>query len=171
LALFERNKNIKADLIEEGLLKVDISMLDNIHYISTTFHVSFPDKEIKYAEADFRRAPYVGVCKQISHKMKNLVGRKINRGFTETVIEVLGGKDGCHHLVDQTLEMARSLVQFLDKSDNFPLKDYIDEAPLMRKKVLERYPGVKNMCWAYMEGNEYLFTKDIRCGLQEDLII
>ncbi len=101
MALFERNKNIKADLIEEGLLKIEISMLDNVHHISTTFHISFPDRKIKLAEADFKKAPYVGVCRQTSKKMKELIGLRINGEFAEKVIGVVGGKDGCHHLYCQ----------------------------------------------------------------------
>ncbi|KAF0119483.1 MAG: hypothetical protein FD151_1993 [bacterium] len=57
MALFERNKNIRADIIGKGLLKVEISMLDNVHHISTTFHISFPAREIKHAEADFKGLP------------------------------------------------------------------------------------------------------------------
>ena len=171
MALFERNKNIRADIIGKGLLKVEISMLDNVHHISTTFHISFPAREIKHAEADFKKAPYVGVCRQTSQKMANLIGIKINRGFTKRVIESVGGKDGCHQLVDQTLEMAKIMVQFIDKYYNFPIREYIEDAALMRKKVLEVYPQIKDMCWAYKVGNDHLFTKDIKCGLQEDLVI
>ncbi|HCX90264.1 MAG: hypothetical protein COW04_00525 [Deltaproteobacteria bacterium CG12_big_fil_rev_8_21_14_0_65_43_10] len=171
MALFERNKNIRADIIGVGLLKVEVSMLDNVHHISTTFHISFPSREIKHAEADFKKAPYLGVCRQTSQKMANLVGIKINSGFTERIIESVGGKDGCHHLVDQTLEMAKSMAQFIDNSYNFPIREYIEDAALMRKKVLEVYPQIKDMCWAYKVGNDHLFTKDIKCGLQEDLVI
>lgn len=171
LALFERNKNIRADVIEEGLLRVEVSMLDNVHHISTTFHVSFPAREITRAEADFKKAPYVAVCRQLSQKMADLIGLKVNRGFTERVIEVIGGGNGCHHLVDHTLEMAKSIAQFIDKSRNFPMRDYIDDAPLMREKVLEVYPEIENYCWAYSAGNDHLFTKDVKCGLQEDLVI
>ena len=171
MALFERNKNIKADLIGKGLLKVEISMLDNVHHVSATFHIFFPSREIKHAEADFKKAPYLGVCRQTSQKMTNLVGLKINSGFTEKVIEAVGGKDGCHHLVDQTLEMAKSLAQFIDKSYNLPLREYIEDAALMRKKVLEVYPQIKDMCFAYKAGNNHLFTKNIKCGLQPDLMI
>jgi len=171
LALLERNKNLRVDLIEEGLLKVEVSMLDNVHHISTTFHVSFPAREIKHAEVEFRRAPYVAVCRQLNKKMARLVGLKVGGGFTEKVIEIIGGKDGCHHLVDHTLEMAKSLAQFIEKSRNFPLGDYIEDAQLMREKVLESFPEIKDYCWAYNLENDHLFTKDVKCGLQEDLVI
>jgi len=175
LALFERNKNVKADLIGEGLLRVEISMMDNVHHISTIFHISFPERVIKHAEADFKKAPYVKVCRQTGQRMKNLIGIGLNnnmeKGLTEAVIEAVGGKNGCSHLVDHTLEMAKTLVQFIDKSYNFPIGKYIDDAPTMRKKVLEVYPQIKDMCWAYKDGNDHLFTSDIRCGLQEDLVI
>ena len=85
-------------------------------------------REIKHAEADFKKAPYLGVCRQTSQKMANLVGIKINSGFTERIIESVGGKDGCHHLVDQTLEMAKSMAQFIDNSCNFPIREYIEDA-------------------------------------------
>jgi len=171
MALFERNKNIKIDLIEKGLLKVETSMLDNIHHITTIFHVSFPKKEIIHAEADFRRAPYVGVCRQTSNLMKNLIGLKIRSKFTQKVIEAIGEKKGCHHLVDLTLEMPKGLMQFLVKSQNLPLKEYINDASMLREKILEAYPQITDMCWAYNGKNQHLFTKDTKCGLQEDLAI
>ena len=171
MALFERNKNIRADLIEEGLLKVEISMLDNIHHISTTFHISFPVMEIKHAEADFKKAPYVGVCRHTNQRMENLVGLNVGKGFRERVYEAIGGKNGCHHLVDLTLEMAKSITQFIPKELSFPIGDYIGNAPLLREKILESYPPVRDMCWAYNVGNNHLFTKEIKCGLQEDLVI
>lgn len=171
MALFERNKNIKVDPIEDGLLKIEVSMIDNVHHISTTFHVSFPSKEITHAEADFKKAPYVLVCKQLSQKMKNLTGLRVNGGFTERVIKAIGGKDGCHHLVDHALEMAKSLAQFIDKSYDFPMGEYLDDAPLMRKKVLDVYPQIKDYCWAYNVKNDHLFTKEVKCGLQEDLVV
>ena len=64
MALFERDKNVTVDFTEKGLLKVGVSMLDNIHHISTIFHISFPARKIRHAEADFKRAPYVGVRRQ-----------------------------------------------------------------------------------------------------------
>ncbi len=171
MALLERNKHIKADLIEKGLLKIDISMIDNVHQISTSFIISFPEKMIKHAEADFKRAPYLGVCKLMSKKMDNLKGIKLDHGFTQKVVNAIGGGKGCHHLVDQTLEMAKSLSQFIDKAYNIPINDLLDNAPLLREKVLDVYPEAKNMCWAYNLDNNHLFTKDIKCGLKGDLII
>ena len=171
MALFERNKNIKADIIEEGLLKIEVSMMDNVHHIATIFHVSFPDREIRYAEADFKRAPYLKVCRQTRKNMANIVGLKAYGGFAKKVTDALGGKNGCPHLVDQSLEMAKSLAQFISKSYDFPIEDYIDDASLLRKTILESYPMIGDMCWAYNVENDHLFTKDVRCGLQTDLVI
>jgi hypothetical protein len=173
LAFFERNKNIKVDPLGDGLLRIEVSMMDNVHYISTIFHISFPERVIKHAEGEFKRAPYVKVCGQTVQRMKNLIGINTNRGMglTEAVIEAVGGKDGCPHLVDHTLEMAKTLIQFIDKSYNFPVGEYIEDAPLMRKKVNEVYPQIKDTCWAYKDGNAHLFTKDVKCGLQADLVV
>ena len=148
-------------------------MMDNVHHISTIFHISFPERVIKHAEVDFKKAPYVKVCRQTGQRMKNLIGLTTNKGMglTEAVIEAVGGKDGCPHLVDHTLEMAKTLIQFIDKSYNFPIEEYLEDAPLIRRKVLEVYPLIKDTCWAYKEGNDCLFTKDIKCGLQADLVI
>jgi hypothetical protein len=67
--------------------------------------------------------------------------------------------------------MAKTLIQFIDKSYNFPLEEYIENAPLMRERVNEVYPQIKDTCWAYKEGNAHLFTGDVKCGLQPDLVI
>lgn len=171
MALFERNKNIKADLIDNGLLKIEVSMLDNVHQITTKYLISFPEKIIKKADASFQRAPYIKVCSHAKEKMTNLENIKINNGFSETVIKALGGKNGCYHLVDQALEMAKSLYQFIDKSYNIPFAEYIDNASLFREKVLDLYPGIEGMCMAYNTENNHLFTKDVKCGLMEDLVI
>ncbi|MFH2011857.1 MAG: DUF2889 domain-containing protein [Pseudomonadota bacterium] len=171
MALFERNKNIKVDIIKEGLLKAEAYLLDNVHHISTTFHISFPAREIIHAEANFQKAPYVEVCCQTSQKMANLVGLKIRRGFAEKVNERIGGECGCHHLVDITLEVARSMAQFIDNPQNLPLSDYIEDAGLIRNKIFEIYPKIKNMCFAYNIQNDHLFTKEVKCGLKADLML
>lgn len=169
---FKRSqKYFKADLIDDDLLKIEVSMLDNVHQITTRYLVSFPEKIIKKADASFQRAPYLKVCSHAGEKMKNLKDIKINNGFTETVIKSLGGKNGWYHLVDQALEMAKSLYQFIDKSYNIPFSGYIDNAPLFREKVLALYPDIKGMCMAYNTENNHLFTKDVRCGLMEALVI
>jgi len=171
MALFERNKNIKADLVDNGLLKIEVSMLDNVHQITTRYLVSFPDKVIKEASASFKRAPYLKVCSHAQKKMSNLKDIKINNGFTETVIRALGGNNGCYHLVDQVLEMAKCLHQFIDKSYEIPFAEHLDNAPLFREKVLAVYPGIDGMCLSYNTNNNHLFTKDVKCGLMEALVI
>jgi hypothetical protein len=171
LALFERNKNIKANLADKGLLEIEVSMLDNVHQITTRYLVSFPDKIIHKANASFQRAPYLKVCSHASQRMCNLENIQINKGFSETVIKSLGGKNGCYHLVDQALEMAKCLYQFIDREYDIPFSKYIDNAPLFREKVLAVYPGIQGMCLSYNTENNHLFTKDVKCGLMEDLVI
>jgi hypothetical protein len=171
LALFERNKNIKANVVEKGLLEIEVSMLDNVHQITTRYLVSFPEKIIKEAHASFQRAPYLKVCSHAEKKMSNLKDMQINNGLTETVIKSLGGKNGCYHLVDLTLEMAKCLYQFIDKSYDIPFSKYIDNAPLFREKVLAVYPGIEGMCLSYNTDNNHLFTNDVKCCLMEDLVI
>ena len=56
-------------------------------------------------------------------------------------------------------------------ADQMVALEYIEDAPLLRKTILENYPPIKDMCWAYNAENDHLFTKEIKCGLQEDLII
>ncbi|MDY6967988.1 MAG: DUF2889 domain-containing protein [Spirochaetota bacterium] len=171
MSLFERNKNIKADLIDKGLLRFEVSMLDNVHNITAIFHVTFPSREIKHAEVDFKRAPYVDVCSLVSKRIEHVIGLKIGKGFNNKVIETLGGKDGCHHLIDLTIEMAKGLSQFINRSKNFIINDYIDDASVIREKVYEVYPDAKNMCWAYNTDNDHLYSKKIKCGLRDELAI
>ncbi|MDY6853380.1 MAG: DUF2889 domain-containing protein [Thermodesulfobacteriota bacterium] len=92
MALFERNKNIKADIIEEGLLNIEVSMMDNVHHISTTYHISFQDREIRYEEADFKKSPYLKVYRQTSKKMASIIGLKAYDDFAKKVTDYLGGK-------------------------------------------------------------------------------
>ncbi len=171
MALLERNKTIRADLIEKGVLKIDVSMLDNVHHIFTSFIISFPEKMIKHAEADFKRAPYLGVCKLIKKKMSDLEGIKLDKNFTKNVVNAVGGGKGCFHLVDQVMEMAKSLSQFIDNSYNILINELLDNAPLLKEKVFDVYPGARNMCWAYNLDNNHLFTRDIKCGLKAELVI
>ena len=122
-------------------------------------------------QSDFKKAPYLKVCKLTNQQMKNLIGLNVGTGFRQRIYEAIGGKNGCHHLVDLTLEMAKSLNQFIPKEFMFHLGDYIDDASALRKKILESYPPAKDMCWAYNIANDHLFTKDVKCGLQPDLVI
>ena len=82
--------------------------------------------EILSAEASTHWAPYL-ICGDIVSNFSKLKGLKIKSGFTAQVKNLLGGVNGCTHLVELLGPMATTAFQTIYsersmKKDNFEIK-------------------------------------------------
>jgi hypothetical protein len=79
------------------------------------------------------------ICPEITDNFQRLVGLQIKPGWRREVLKVVGGTNGCTHLVDLLTPIAVTAFQTI-----FPLKS--DE---LKNKNIERKPVLLNTCHAY----------------------
>lgn len=119
-----------------------------IHDIVVRFTVSLPRLLIEKAEADMRHVPH-DVCREVVTSVKRLVGLEIKHGFTQKVIDSMGGIQGCIHMNNLILAMGSAAVQgqwayYSRKRDNSPMK-----VPKFDPSLLV------NSCWLWREDGDY----------------
>ncbi len=81
-----------------------------IHDIVVRLTVSLPRLLIEKAEADMRHVPS-DICREVVTSVERLVGLEIKHGFTQKVIDSMGGIQGCLHMNNLILAMASAAVQ------------------------------------------------------------
>lgn len=108
--LFQRK--IEARVVETGpdAIQVAIKLNDTFHEIALTLEVRPSDRIITGARAEFIRFPY-DRCRDTMARLDNLVGVTIAPGVWRTVAREVGGKDGCTHLYELTMEALRVAMQ------------------------------------------------------------
>lgn len=108
--LFQRE--IRARVVEAGpdAIRVAVKLNDSFHEIALTLEVRPSDRTITGARAEFIRFPY-DRCRDTMARLDNLVGVTIAPGVWRTVAREVGGKDGCTHLYELTMEALRVAMQ------------------------------------------------------------
>lgn len=148
--LFERTKTIRANLISNNKIKAETEMLDGQHRIKLTIVADKNDLKILDIKARMTKIPYK-ICIKTVPKIKKLKGVKIQDGFYNKVKEIIGGPEGCMHLIDLIMDTARGVFQSSLKMETQGLK--IEE---QREVLIER---LKNSCLGYKEKEESLRKK------------
>lgn len=81
-----------------------------IHDIIVRLTISLPRLLIEKAEADMRHVPS-NICRELVDSVERLVGLEIKHGFTQNVIDSMGGIRGCIHMNNLIIAMASAAVQ------------------------------------------------------------
>lgn len=142
MSLFKRTKTISAKLVSNNKIKAETEMLDSQHRIKVTIIANKDDLKILEIKARMIKVPYK-TCLKTAPKIKKLKGVKIQDGFYSKVKEVIGGSEGCMHLMDLIMDTARGVFQASLKIETMGLK--IEE---QREVLMER---LKNSCLGYKE--------------------
>ncbi|MDN5325450.1 MAG: hypothetical protein PWP41_145 [Moorella sp. (in: firmicutes)] len=108
--LFQRK--IEARVVETGpdAIQVAIKLNDTFHEIALTLEARPSDRTITGARAEFIRFPY-DRCRDTTARLDSLAGVTIAPGVWRTVAREVGGKDGCTHLYELTMEALRVAMQ------------------------------------------------------------
>jgi hypothetical protein len=106
------------------------------------------DLKIHAVEAVTEQGPY-GICPAITPNFQRLVGLSIRGGFRRQVKELLGGREGCTHLIELLGPIGTTAVQTI-----FPLKQ--QEAASSGAK--RRRPGILDTCHALASDGEVVRT-------------
>ncbi len=81
-----------------------------VHRIIVRMTLSLPKLIIESAEAEMPAVPTV-MCREVQDTVKELVGLQMKRGFKENVKKILGGKNGCIHMMNLILFMSTAAIQ------------------------------------------------------------
>jgi len=102
---------------------------------------------IRAVEAATDHSPYA-VCPAIIPNFQRLIGVNIGKGFINYVRELLGGVEGCTHLVEMIGPVATTAYQTI-----FPYRNRI-AASAGRKPDASHKPRLLNTCHAFAENGE-----------------
>lgn len=109
MELFSRE--MKINVKEAGdLIQVNSYLNDTHHEIKINIVVQPVTMEIKDISAKMLRIPYA-VCPESLKNLELLKGLKIKPGINRKVIELMGGSDGCVHVVNLIRESFTGAVQ------------------------------------------------------------
>jgi len=110
---FPRTQTIEITPLAEDVVGVKAVLLDPFHHIELNLELRAPsptDLSIAKASAVMERVPYP-VCREPLGRVPQLVGLKVERGLRRKVTRLLGGPEGCVHLVELTMEGVRLAIQ------------------------------------------------------------
>lgn len=105
---FEREKKIKVEKTDK-YYEVKVSFIDEYHNIELITKSDF-DLNILNSKAILNNVPYKD-CYGINLILEKAKDIKIESGFTKKISEIVGGRNGCTHLIDMFQETGRALVQ------------------------------------------------------------
>lgn len=96
--------------VDEHSFKVEGCFLDTLHEIKLTMLVSYPELEVTSAYATMLRTPYPD-CPAVQDAASKLSGIKIGPGSRKAIQQAVGHNQGCTHLTDLALDMAKVIIQ------------------------------------------------------------
>lgn len=145
----KRDIGIEAFELENGDLMLEATLLDPYHLIRLNIHINPKTKMIVFAKSEFSNFPHT-VCSLMKEKSTQLVGLKIERGISKQIIQKIGGREGCVHLKELTLEtinFAATVLIGYDQGFGLMSREFnlLDETKKyeIAKNVLE------NTCYVY----------------------
>ncbi|MCK5559608.1 MAG: DUF2889 domain-containing protein [Thermoplasmata archaeon] len=102
----ERTINMKILELTADTVLARGSILDQVHNIAIELEIDINTLEIIKAEGQMVKAPFQ-MCKAAINNLDSVVGFKLKAGISNQLGNVLGGKNGCIHLSEVTIETAR----------------------------------------------------------------
>lgn len=112
----ERVKKLKVEPVGDDLVRFFASLEDIhespagtelIHSLSIEGTISLPDLVIRSVEPRVNHQPF-GPCSASVEPVRGLVGAKINAGFREHVLTLMGRTRGCTHFLALAMDVAAS---------------------------------------------------------------
>ncbi len=108
MIFFKRQKSIEV-YKNENLYIAKVKFEDVYHNFELICKASF-ELEILDSEIILLKKPY-NVCDNIFKFVERVHNVRIEKGFMKKIAGLVGGREGCTHLVDMFQEIARGLVQ------------------------------------------------------------
>lgn len=152
----ERAKSLRVDPVDDQTVRFLATLVDHsegpegpevVHSLRLEGTISLPDLTIRSVAAQALQQPY-RECAASVEPLAQLVGLRIGRGFTQRVLELLGGVRGCSHFLALVLDLAGShtLATYLQLRDRVPLASSDRDDSDWTRVALEIEPRLENAC-------------------------
>jgi hypothetical protein len=163
MAYYKKEKSSEIHEEGEGVFRLVGTLRDHIHDITVELSAIYPQGTILSARADIQLAPYGDICSETERLMESLVGLKIEPGLNRDVARLLGGPQGCTHLVDMVMDLAKAFFQinFIETYFRHAGKfEALGDDHQRRIDVIANVPPARNSCWALNEEEARRFERD-----------
>ena len=128
------------------------SILDQVHNIAIELIININTLEILKAEGQMVKVPFPA-CKPALNNLNKVVGLKLDGGISRNLSHLVGGKQGCIHLSEVTVETihlaANTIFGIKCGGREWREGTLSDEDFWNRVK-----PKLKNTCMVFKEENE-----------------
>lgn len=81
-------------------------MNDTFHQLGVSFDIE-ADGAISAATSHWQRLAYEGICEDAQTRTPGLIGKKLDKGYARLLAAHVGGRSGCSHLFDLSVDCVR----------------------------------------------------------------
>lgn len=104
---FQRSKRLGVTVRGDGDgYDLTHAMRDSFHDLDLALAIS-PDGTVQATANDWRRLAFNGICEGGQHGLPRLVGQRLDGTYARAVADHVGGRNGCSHLFDLTVDCLR----------------------------------------------------------------
>jgi hypothetical protein len=161
-AIYHRTKEVNIYPIEGDRFLIEAFLQDEVHDVHAEVEILHPSLEIVAARSEVRNGPFTKVCNLTHPNVEQLVGMRVERGFTGEARRIVGGSSGCHRVSELLVEIAQAAYQlhFVRLFHSTPPAERTREDKPARRHayVLDNIPGLRNTCFSYSESNRELIA-------------
>lgn len=147
--IFSRKINVTVEVLDTGLMKAVATMQNQVTDTLKVYNfkveaiVSMDNFEIIGVEGVVINGLFPTCC-EIIPKLQEVKGVAIRPGYSKKIIDIVGGKEGCTHMVELLTEIGRCVYQTYN--------NYIIRQKGI-KRILEEYSSRSNIQCLGLSGN------------------
>jgi hypothetical protein len=112
--LFNRSISVNVRSDDARNVTIEGILIDSHHELCLTINIDAETNTIVSAEGELRRAPFED-CKQTQLRINNLAGINLILNAGKQIRAAVGGKNGCTHLTELSLECIKGYLQSKSK--------------------------------------------------------
>jgi hypothetical protein len=165
-SIYHRTKQV--DIFPKGgdCFLISAFLQDEIHDVHAEVEIVHPSLEIVAARSEIRNGPFTNICNMTHPNIENLVGMRVEAGFTGLARKRVGGRGGCHRVSELVVEIAQAAYQlhFVRHFSAMPMamRESEDNPGERHKSVLASIPGMRNTCFSYDEDRTELIASNAK---------
>ena len=163
-AIYHRSKEVDIYPLYGDRFLISASLRDEIHDVHAEVEILHPSLEIVAARSEVRGGPFTNICNMTHPNIEELVGMRVQSGFTGEARQRVGGRRGCHRVSELVVEIAQAAYQlhFVRHFSSLPQEQReAEDVPAERHEmVMASIPGMRNTCFSYDEDHISLIAEN-----------
>ncbi len=154
-SIYHRTKEVDIFPLGGDRFLIAASLRDEIHDVHAEVEILHPTLEIVAARSEVRNGPFTNICNMTHPNIEELIGMRVEAGFTGQARKRVGGRSGCHRVSELVVEIAQAAYQlhFVRHFSTMPkeVREAEDNPGERHESVLASIPGMRNTCFSYDE--------------------